>query len=267
MTGPKTITANFVPEEHKVAVSLNGNGYVEGTGINCPGDCTEGGFVGAQFTLVAKPETDPAKATVFTGWSGACQGTGPCVVTIDHANVFVTANFAPAPNYFFVTSGVFTGQLDGLDGADKKCQMAADAAGLGGKYVAYLSSINGNTPINAPSRVGNARGWRLTTGENFLRKIDEFHAGGMLVPPSTTELRAPIPPNQLTLAWTGTSGQGTYLSACSPSAAFIPWAGTSGEAMMGNALAMSSQAVAVSANRCASAARLYCFGIDRAVDF
>jgi hypothetical protein len=43
----------------------------------------------------------------------------------------------------FATSGLFDGNLGGLDGADQKCQAAADAAGLDGLYLAWLSRVGG----------------------------------------------------------------------------------------------------------------------------
>ena len=52
------------------------------------------GFVGVNGsteTLQATP--DPGSA--FAGWSGACSGTGDCIVApADNANVTVTATFA-----------------------------------------------------------------------------------------------------------------------------------------------------------------------------
>ncbi len=39
----------------------------------------------------------------------------------------------------FVTSGSFTGGFGGVSGADTECQDAADAAGLGGTWIAFLS--------------------------------------------------------------------------------------------------------------------------------
>src|SRR5262245_22686016 len=43
------------------------------------------------------------------------------------------------PRTAFVTSGTFNGNLGGLEGADEKCQAAADAVTLPGVYKAWLS--------------------------------------------------------------------------------------------------------------------------------
>jgi hypothetical protein len=78
-----------------LTVTLTGGGPGSVTsspaGITCPSDCSQTMLGGATFTLTAT-ETDDS---IFTGWSGACSGTGPCVVTVD-ADTDVQANFAPA---------------------------------------------------------------------------------------------------------------------------------------------------------------------------
>jgi uncharacterized repeat protein (TIGR02543 family) len=269
MTQAQTVSASFQAEEHKVVVSITGGGKgaVEGPGITCPNDCTESGLVGAQLTLVAKPENvDPAKTSVFTGWSGACTGFGPCVITIGHANVPVTANFELAPNLMFVTNDIFNGQLDGLAGADKKCQTAAAQAGLPGNYVAYLSALEGNTVTNAPSRVGGARGWTRVDGKYFLRKIEELHSGQAISTPDISEYGTSIVNAQTQLAWTGTTSQGTFVNQCLPQGGTVPWTGTANLATLGYAMVTSSEVVQATSTRCAAAAHLYCFGIDRAAD-
>lgn len=63
-------------------------------GISCNGaslnDCSEAYLGGTVVTL----STSSGALYLFTGWSGACTGTGPCVVTMDQARS-VTANFVP----------------------------------------------------------------------------------------------------------------------------------------------------------------------------
>lgn len=60
-------------------------------GVDCPGDCSHSSVRGTEVTLTATDTAD----SIFTGWSGACTGTGSCVVTLD-ADTAVQANFAPA---------------------------------------------------------------------------------------------------------------------------------------------------------------------------
>ena len=66
-----------------------GTGSVTGSGIACPGDCTETVLAGTSVPLSATPASD----STFTGWSGACTGTGPCSPTVTAATA-VTATFA-----------------------------------------------------------------------------------------------------------------------------------------------------------------------------
>jgi hypothetical protein len=60
-------------------------------GIACGATCNAGFLSGTPVTLTAAPAT----GSTFTGWSGACSGTGACVVTMDSAKA-VTANFLEA---------------------------------------------------------------------------------------------------------------------------------------------------------------------------
>jgi hypothetical protein len=64
-------------------------------GINCGIDCSENYADGMAVNLTAVP----AAGSVFSGWSGACAGTGACSVTVDSAKS-VGANFT---GYFSVS--------------------------------------------------------------------------------------------------------------------------------------------------------------------
>ncbi len=68
-----------------------GNGTVTSSppGINCGSDCNENYANGKVVTLTATPSSGSA----FTGWGGACSGTGACQVTMNAATS-VTTNFA-----------------------------------------------------------------------------------------------------------------------------------------------------------------------------
>ncbi len=77
----------------QVTVQLAGTGQgsvlSEPPGIDCPGACSTrlpwGSVIGLMPTAQAGSE--------FTGWSGACSGTGPCLLTIEQ-DATVTATFA-----------------------------------------------------------------------------------------------------------------------------------------------------------------------------
>ena len=73
-----------------LSVSVNGSGTVASTpsGISCGSTCSASFTGGSQVTLAATP----ASGGTFTGWGGACSGTGSCVVTMNAAES-VTATF------------------------------------------------------------------------------------------------------------------------------------------------------------------------------
>ncbi|MDQ6778207.1 MAG: cell wall-binding repeat-containing protein [Actinomycetota bacterium] len=78
------------PVQHSVIVSLagTGSGSVSGSGIACPGICTQSFASGASVSLSATP----AAGSTFGGWSGGCGGTGACTVTLN-TDMPVTATF------------------------------------------------------------------------------------------------------------------------------------------------------------------------------
>jgi hypothetical protein len=77
---------------YTLSVSKNGTGSGTVTsnpaGITCGSDCSEEYASGTVVTLTAQPDS----GSEFAGWSGACSGTGSCVVTMTGAKS-VTATF------------------------------------------------------------------------------------------------------------------------------------------------------------------------------
>ncbi len=74
-----------------VQLGGTGSGLVQSSpsGLTCAAGICEGAFLDS--TVVTLTAT-PAASSSFSGWSGACTGTGPCVVTMDQAQT-VQANF------------------------------------------------------------------------------------------------------------------------------------------------------------------------------
>jgi hypothetical protein len=72
----------------------DGSGVVSSipAGITCGADCSETFSHGTVVMLAATPDT----GSTFIGWSGACNGAGDCMVTMDSART-VTATFAETP--------------------------------------------------------------------------------------------------------------------------------------------------------------------------
>lgn len=88
-------TVTFAPSAHlDVTRTGSGTGTVTSApaGIDCGNTCAAWFDLGSDVSLTATPDT----ASTFSGWSGACTGTGMCVVTMDQARD-VTAMFAQIP--------------------------------------------------------------------------------------------------------------------------------------------------------------------------
>ncbi len=81
---------------------------------------------------------------------------------------------------FFITSkGPGDGaNLGGLEGADRHCQMLAEAAGAGGKtWRAYLSAgaSDGSAAVNARDRIGSGP-WHNAKGVQVAMNVDDLHS-------------------------------------------------------------------------------------------
>jgi len=119
MNSAKTVTANF-KTQYALTVSTAGNGFGEvfGTGINCgvdASDCNQSMSGGTSTTLTATP----ASGSTFSGWSGACTGTGACSITMN-SNQAVAANFTSSSG--FVLTALTTGSGSGvITGAGLSC--------------------------------------------------------------------------------------------------------------------------------------------------
>ena len=91
------VSATAPPATHTLSVTRtgSGNGTVTSSpaGISCGGDCSQSYAEGTSVTLA--PTASPGSS--FTGWSGACSGTGPCTVTMD-ASLSVQAAFELVPD-------------------------------------------------------------------------------------------------------------------------------------------------------------------------
>jgi immune inhibitor A len=97
------ISGTFSVESRRLAVSVAGAGSVTGTGIICnPTEdllgCTEVFSSDTSVTLSATP----VSGWTFSGWSGACSGTGTCTVLVNGGKL-VIASFTNTPNSFTST--------------------------------------------------------------------------------------------------------------------------------------------------------------------
>lgn len=85
MTAAKSVSVTFgtTPSTYALTVTKSGSGSVSSSplGISCGSTCQFGFNAGTTVTLTATP----AARKRFRGWSGACSGTGSCIVTMTAA--------------------------------------------------------------------------------------------------------------------------------------------------------------------------------------
>lgn len=107
--GDDRIGYEFSTPELTISYAGSGQGSVVShpNGIDCGSDCAHAYEPGTPVTLTAAP----AAHSIFTGWSGACSGTGTCTVTM-RTDRAVTANFELTPEPLTINkSGRGTGTV------------------------------------------------------------------------------------------------------------------------------------------------------------
>ncbi len=243
MSGSRTVTANFVAASANYTLSIGktGSGSVVSNpaGINCTGTdaaasnptaCTKNYLSGTAVTLTATP----ISGQTFVGWSGPCNGTGTCTVTMD-ANKNATANFSTFPpppsnlaptcvsdgtsvTYTWTGATGATGYAVRMDVNPDSFDTSTCASGGYGANGDYCKDNIGNTTsvtlTTAPNVVHNF--WVQSRGSS-----GEW--GGSVVRTNITcaSAAAPNPPTNLTascaaggasvnLGWNSVSGAASY---------------------------------------------------------
>jgi phospholipase C len=107
-----------------VAFSGNGSGSIVSSpaGINCDTTCSAAFESGAQVSLVATAGVN----SIFSGWSGACSGTGACQVTVGSSGASVGATFSATAYTLTVTlpgtgTGTVTSSPAGISCSSSTC--------------------------------------------------------------------------------------------------------------------------------------------------
>lgn len=115
LNGATTVTATFQLNASSYALTVSKSGTGTGTvtsspaGISCGASCSA---IYAGSTVVGLTASPTAGAS-FTGWTGACTGTGACSVTMDAAKS-VTAQFALSANCNTIVSGALKAKTDSI---------------------------------------------------------------------------------------------------------------------------------------------------------
>jgi hypothetical protein len=235
--GPQTSTTSVGGESTAAYPPECGNGIVEGE-EQCDAGFMENGDDQACTTLCEKARCgdghvqavndeacddgplnvpDPA----YEQCSAACLRGPHCgdgVVQPEHEqceaenqrgeleNCAVTCTFQP--RFVFLTSQAFTGDLDGIDGADQRCnELAADSPALAGTFRAWLLVDGQSLADRFPEFAGVKLSWNFTnTGGDVLAKsFDELVALGPASPIVYTEQGDAMPKKYV---WTGITSDG-----------------------------------------------------------
>jgi hypothetical protein len=121
----------------------------------------------------------------------------------------------------FVTSGLYKGDFGGLEAADSHCSAAAQKAGLGGAWTAWLSDskaaavdrIHGDGPWYLTDRKTLAFPNRDALGVNPRAGIDQDESGNTYDPAYVWTGTNPFHPPTSCADWKTTSGTGTSVYA------------------------------------------------------
>lgn len=128
MHASRSVFAYFPKKSYPLSINVTGTGLgaVDSSpyGIfDCRQQCTVNGYHGDVMTLTARP----TNGFNFTGWSGACSGTGTCTVTMDAAKS-VTATFDLPPGNFPLHLNVQPGGVITSNPAGISCGVACDTS-------------------------------------------------------------------------------------------------------------------------------------------
>ena len=169
------------PQVMSVSNAGTGSGTVTSipSGINCGLDCTETYFSNTTVTLTAMPTA----GSFFAGWSGACTGTGSCVVTMAEARsvaaIFTLYLFGPismwTTNFNYSQEGWRVEKHPRML-ADVNGDGNADVVGFGyaGVWVALSDGVDGFAPITMWTTNFNysIEGWRVEKHPRMLADVN-----------------------------------------------------------------------------------------------
>jgi hypothetical protein len=168
----------------------------------------------------------------------------------------VCESAVPGPNYMFVTSQKFPPRFKPLDDADRKCNDAAMAGGLPGRFHAWLSTAE----VFARDRLTGARGWVRQDGSPFADTIDDLVAGRIFNPPLLDEFGHEVRSGDTDFVATGTDAMGFN----SPGNTCNEWANDQAVSFLyGTTEGTTAAWTAFGTNNCGAPTRIYCFGVDQ----
>lgn len=184
-------TSLVLPPTQSVQLSVstasqsNGSGSVSSfpSGIACGSTCTASFPMGSTVTLTATPDSNSS----FAGWSGACSGTGSCVVAMNSSQS-VTATFTQ--------SVTFTGQFSG-SGSVTNVDPSSD-----GSYCNFTVDVAGTIEVDIASQAG---GMVSGTGYATGNYSDYVNSGYCVDGSGGIDASGALSGSTSSLSWTGGS--------------------------------------------------------------
>jgi hypothetical protein len=168
----------------------------------------------------------------------------------------------PVEKRVFLSSMTFTGDLEGIDGADAACQVLADDAGLGGTWMAWLSTAGSSPDLDFTHNDGP---YVLVDGTRIADDWDDLTDGMLQNPIELDEYGDPGPLSDRicsgldTWVWTGTRESGVAGGADDCSG----WTSELGGSTWGRSDATEIWSFACSGganrDRCGNRAPIFCF--------
>jgi hypothetical protein len=155
--GAVTVTGT-PPTTHHLTVTTSGTGSGTVTsspsGISCPSTC------GADFnsTSTVALTAAPATGSTFTGWSGACTGTGACSVAMS-ADRSVTATFGTVTGGITITGTTAPSQITPGNIARTRFTIRNNGATTVGVVLLGVDLPAGATPISITPTTGLCGGF------------------------------------------------------------------------------------------------------------
>ncbi len=148
----------------------------------------------------------------------------------------------------FVSSKTYPGNFGGIAKLDVACQSLADAANIGGAWIAWAST----SAEPASTRLSHSTvPYVLVGGGEIAKDWADLVDGTLALPIDHDELGQPITGE--TKVWTGTKADGSFAGGnC------LDWAGSAG-GVYGTAGATDGTWTFASGNGCANEDRIYCF--------
>jgi hypothetical protein len=246
-----TIQKRTQPNRGDGAIATNISGLACGVG------CDQDTIVVPVNTLVSL-EATPSSDTLWGGWQapgcGLASRTCSFVITADTT---AWAQFWRHDyNVMFVTSQTFMGDFGGIDGADAKCQEAASATGLGGTFIAFLStnSVPAKDRLKRPGTSEVSGGVVRLDGLTIARSVDDLTTNHKIAYPVLYDEHHT---ERLVTPWTGSDDHAT-----GPFLTCMDWTATLVIGNIGHS-GGGGPIWAYSVRACSMPEPLYCIEIDK----